>query len=67
MIRYNLYITKKQKTLLENLDNGITVSEHIRRAVDEYLKRKEPKIISSPSKGGEKYARPDNKKPDSSN
>ena len=52
MIRYNMYLTKKQKKCLRNLENGITVSEHIRRAVDEYLKRKKPKLIRSPSKGG---------------
>ena len=60
MIRYNLYLTKKQVTGFKNLKDGITVSEHLRRAADEYLKRKEPKLIRSPSKG--KYG-PHNTKP----
>lgn len=36
MIRINIYITQKQKQALEEL-NGLTLSEHIRRAIDEYL------------------------------
>lgn len=38
MIRINIYITKKQKEALEAL-NGLSLSEHIRRAIDEYLAR----------------------------
>lgn len=38
MIRINIYITKKQKEVLEAL-NELSLSEHIRRAIDEYLAR----------------------------
>lgn len=57
MISYTLYLTKLQVDKLKSIsDNGISVSEHIRRAIDSYLS----KIIlvsSSISKGGEKYGR----------
>lgn len=36
MERINIYITIKQLKALRNL-NGLSVSEHIRRAIDEYL------------------------------
>lgn len=40
MIKINLYITKKQYQALKRLAvNGIKLSEHIRRAIDEYLER----------------------------
>lgn len=38
MIRINLYLTEKQINALKSL-NGLSVSEHIRRAIDEYLAR----------------------------
>jgi len=39
MIRINVYITKKQREVLKELSqNGLTLSEHIRRAIDEYTK-----------------------------
>lgn len=37
MIRINIYITKKQKEALEAL-NELSLAEHIRRAIDLYLK-----------------------------
>lgn len=41
MIHYNLYLTENQVFLLKSLqNNGITVAEHIRRAIDEYLKNR---------------------------
>jgi hypothetical protein len=41
MIRINLYIPEKQRKTLRDLaiNTGITVSEHIRRALDEYIKK----------------------------
>lgn len=38
MIKISIYITKKQKEALEAL-NDLSLSEHIRRAIDEYLAR----------------------------
>jgi aminopeptidase N len=38
MKRINIYITQKQKEALEAL-NELSLSEHIRRAIDEYLAR----------------------------
>jgi hypothetical protein len=38
MIKISFYITKKQKKALEDL-NELSLSEHIRRAIDEYLAR----------------------------
>lgn len=38
MIRINIYITKNQMEALRRLaQNGLSLSEHIRRAIDEYL------------------------------
>lgn len=38
MIRINIYITKNQMEALRKLaQNGLSLSEHIRRAIDEYL------------------------------
>lgn len=42
MIRVDIYITKKQREALKAL-NELSLSEHIRRAIDEYLARKENK------------------------
>lgn len=41
MIRINLYIAEKQRKALRDLaiNTGITVSEHVRRALDEYIKK----------------------------
>ena len=37
--RINLYITKKQLLALRSVaDDGLSVSEHIRRAIDLYIK-----------------------------
>ena len=42
MKRLNLYITIKQYEALRKLaQNGLKVSEHIRRAIDEYLERQD--------------------------
>jgi len=38
MKRINIYITKKQYKLLKEL-NELSLSEHIRRAIDEYLSK----------------------------
>ena len=38
MIRINIYITQKQREALEAL-NQLSLSEHIRRAIDEYITR----------------------------
>ena len=49
MIRKNFYLSDSQLKSLK-LMNGITVSEHIRRAVDQYIDRELPKVASvSPS------------------
>lgn len=42
MIRTNVFLSKKQRDTLKGLyaSSGITASEHIRRAIDEYLARK---------------------------
>jgi hypothetical protein len=52
MQRFNLFITEKQRKALESLaHNNASVSEQIRTAIDEYLKkRKVGKVTNSPSK-----------------
>lgn len=42
MIRISVFITRKQQAELEQLkqSSGLPVAEHIRRAIDEYLKEK---------------------------
>ena len=42
MIRTNIHLTEKQLEALRKLseDTGLTVAEHIRRTIDEYLERK---------------------------
>lgn len=37
MVKYTLYVTKKQLSELSDLDGS--VSEHIRRAIDKYLEK----------------------------
>jgi len=54
MIRYNFYLSKEQKKALEQLPSG-SVAEHIRRAIDEYLKRHAPTAATSSSKKGGKH------------
>ena len=50
MVRYNFLITEKQLEALRNLaQNGLSVSEHIRRAIDEYLERSQ-NVAKSPSR-----------------
>lgn len=49
MLRKNFYITKDQIDFLKK-DKGLTVSEHIRRALDEYIaKKKNQNATTSPS------------------
>jgi predicted DNA binding CopG/RHH family protein len=42
MIRINVYVTQKELAALRKLadDTGLPFSEHIRRALDEYLAKK---------------------------
>jgi predicted DNA-binding protein len=46
MKRVNYHLTEEQISRLQSLsgDTGLTVAEIIRRAVDEYLDRKEKKL-----------------------
>lgn len=47
-------MTEDQVTFLEGLD-GLNTSEHIRRAVDEYIEKKKKEkysVSESPTKGG---------------
>jgi GMP synthase PP-ATPase subunit len=56
MDRINLYISEKQLTYLKKLSD-ISLSEHIRKAIGEYIERLESnKVSSSPSK----YAKSNN-------
>ena len=52
MIRYNIYLGKKQLDELEALSkNSISVSEQIRQAIDKYLEEQHEKSTStSPSR-----------------
>jgi hypothetical protein len=54
MIRCNFYLTIEQKKRLEKLSQA-SVAEHIRRAIDEYLKRHAPTYTTSPSKKGGRH------------
>ncbi len=40
MVKLDIYITKKQKAILEALRKreGLSLAEHIRRAIDNYIK-----------------------------
>lgn len=54
MIRRNFYCTKEQIDFMKH-DRGLTVSEHIRRAIDEYIERRKGQhAMASPSKLGGK-------------
>lgn len=49
MIRKNFYLTEEQATLLKKKKN-LSVSEHIRRAIDEYISRmRNDSAVISPS------------------
>lgn len=48
MIRKNIYITEEQHDTLVKHPK-ITVSEHIRRAIDEYIERMRPIVSRSPT------------------
>jgi len=52
MVRKNFYLTKEQNDFLRK-KKTLTVSEHIRRAIDEYIDRMKPTVAStSPSAEG---------------
>lgn len=48
MVKYTLYLTQQQVAALRDLDG--TVSEHIRRALSDYLNQ--TIVTKSPTKGG---------------
>lgn len=52
MIKYSLYITEEQEQELRDLaKNGVSVSELIRRSINNYLKEEaESRVSISPSK-----------------
>lgn len=56
MKRYNLYIPEKQLEFLERVsESSVSVSEHIRLAIDAYIKKLQKATFSeSPSKKGGK-------------
>lgn len=49
LIRKDIRITEGQDDFLEGLD-GLSTSEHIRRAIDEYISKKRIQATISPSK-----------------
>lgn len=50
LIRQNFFMSRKEKAILKKMTN-LTVSEHIRRAIAEYLERIQSSLVSkSPSK-----------------
>lgn len=52
MKRRNFYLTEEQDQVLESMSE-LSVSEHLRRAVDEYIAKKRQRQVSiSPSKNG---------------
>lgn len=53
MIRKNFYITLEQDDFLQK-HTDLTVSEHIRRAIDAYMQKFTPKSSTSPSKNVKK-------------
>lgn len=54
MIRVNLYITAQQKKILE-MSGNVSVAEHVRRAIDEYIEKRKIKTFSPTRKAGETY------------
>ena len=56
MTRVNLYLKKTQIKFLKNF-NGLSVSEHVRRALDQYIdKLKSDKVSASRSKREVNYS-----------
>lgn len=59
MKRRNFYLSEEQIEFLKKLDD-LTISEHIRRAIDQYIQELQPKNVSSSAStiiiksGGEK-------------
>lgn len=51
MIRKNFYLTKEQNRILKG-NKALTISEHIRRAIDEYIARFQTGSSTSPSEKG---------------
>jgi len=52
MVLKHIYLSGGQVDFLEGLD-GLSVSEHIRRAIDDYIqKKRERNVATSPSKKG---------------
>jgi len=50
MVRFDMYLTEKQLSELRKASKGsLSVSEHIRKAIDEYLERIKPSGEISPS------------------
>lgn len=49
MQRLDFYIPEDKLTFLKK-NSSISVSEHIRRAIDEYIKKFEVKAVTSPTK-----------------
>lgn len=50
MVRRNFFLTLDQDAILKKMD-ALSVSEHIRRAIDEYIKRhQDSKVTTSPTK-----------------
>lgn len=51
MIKYSLYLTEKQMRELKELSvDDVSVSEHIRRAINIYIIRTKPNAQVSPSR-----------------
>ena len=47
MKRYNFYLTEAQDADLKEISkDGVTVTEHIRRAVDQYIEKKKEQTLS---------------------
>ena len=58
MLRKIFHVTEEQIAFLKNL-GGVSVAEHVRRALDGYIKTKQIEASFSPSKkGGQNGSRP---------
>ena len=54
MERKSFYIPEEQlnELLTFSKEDGISVSEHIRQAIQDYIERRQPRVTRSPSKYG---------------
>ena len=52
MERTALFLTKDQLAFLRSL-SGLSIAEHVRRAIDEYIQKHKPTAVTSPSKNTE--------------